>query len=178
MVKDRLWLQVRASALAGFASAVHVLLCAALMIPLRLGLDLLLARATEGDLKLPVVLASSFAAAWFFATFTSTFLDLRRQDRIGAARNPSFPATAFVAGLYGRATIGSLCLIIGLHQQREPLWMQVLPVTFVVLFFAWPRTIYCSEHCISQRNLWGSSDPLPMAQSRQSQSTTAEQPRC
>jgi hypothetical protein len=102
------------------------------------------------------------ASIWYIATFLSTLFDLRTHDRIEAARAPSFPATSFLTGLYGITTIFSLALIKGLHAEGDPIWMQLLPLVFVLIaFYAWPRTIHCGELSVWQRNRFGRKKVIP-----------------
>jgi hypothetical protein len=164
VIENRLRLQIQVSALAGFRAACHVLVFAVLFLPVGLVINIIFRRETHVDLKLAIIINAVFALSWYVITFVSTFLDMRKLDRIGAARMPSFPATALVAGLYGVVGIGSLWLMMGLHKEADPLWVQLLPLAGVALAFcAWPRTIHCERTSVSQRNLWGRKKAIPYA---------------
>ena len=118
-----------------------MLVFAVLFLPVGVVINIIFRREIHVDLKLAIIINAVFALSWYVITFVSTFLDMRKLERIGAARMPSFPATALVAGLYGVVGIGSLWLMMGLHKEADPLWVQLLPLAGVALAFcAWPRT--------------------------------------
>lgn len=163
LVSDkRLKRQIQASTFAGFQAALHVLAFAVLFLPILALINLIFHRDIWGSLSLSLVIGTAIAVVWFVATFTSTLLDLRKHDRVGSTATASFPATTFVAGLYGVTCIASAWLIVGLHKEREPVWMQLLALGFVfVAFYGWPRTIHCNDTSVSQRSLWGRKRTIP-----------------
>ena len=162
MSDKRLKRQIQASTFAGFQAALHVLAFGVLFLPILALVNLVFHREIWGNLSLSLLIGMAIALMWCVATFTSTLLDLRKHDRLGSTVTTSFPATTFVAGLYGVTSIGSAWLIVGLHKEREPVWMQLLALGFVVLaFYGWPRTIHCNDTSVSQRSLFGRKRTLP-----------------
>lgn len=153
--------QLRISALAGTESALHVFLYALLMLPIKAAIDLTFEEKV-GDWILALKVGAALAAIWCCVTFFSTFFDLRRQIQIEESANPRFPATTFIAGLYGLTTVGSIGLIIGLRREGDPVWIQILMLVFpCIAMYAWPRTIHCDERSVWQRNLWGRKKSIP-----------------
>ena len=162
MAVGRLIRQVCTSASAAVRPALLVLMVTALTLPFQALINAILVSKATTDWKLALVVGAVVASIWYIAAFLSTLFDLRTQDRIEVAMAPSFPATSFLIGLYGVTTILSLALINGLHAEGDPIWMQLLPLVFVVIaFYAWPRTIHCGALSVWQRNLWGRKKDIP-----------------
>lgn len=164
MANKHLFWQVRESALAAVIPGLHVLAVSMISIPLVGGIYWIFDHATRVDWKLSFTLGAFFASAWCAATFFSTMADLRKLDRIGASRDPSFRAGSFFAGLYGLTIIGSFVSMVGLNSEGDPPWMQLIPAAFLAMaFYAWPRTIHCGADAVSQRNLLGWKKHIPYA---------------
>jgi len=158
---------IRESALEGFRVALHVLLGAVLIFPFQAAINFVFGNDTWPDWHLPAFLALAFASIWFVFMFVTTLLDLRKEDRVGKARRPTFSAPGFASGIYGITAVVSLGLIVGLHREGDPAWMQFMPLIFVALaFYGWPRTIHCNETAVSQRNLGATKRSFLMLRSK------------
>ena len=164
MLPRRFSLQLRLSAAAALRPALHFVLVTLLMIPITAFVLLVLGDEKQVDWSVSAAVGGILGSIWFMAVFLSTLSDLRKQDRNETARKPTFPAQSFYSGLCWLAIVGSAWLIVGLRRDREPLWLQLLPLGFVALaFFGWPRTITCSETAVSQRTLLGRRKQIPYA---------------
>ncbi len=149
-------LQLRLGAAIALRPALQFLLVTLVMIPVAALIGLLVHDERQIDWKLSMTVGGVLGLIWFVATFLSTLADLRKEDRIEAARIPPFPAQSFVSGLYGAITVFSMRAITGLYRDNEPLWLQLLPFGFVAIAsYGWPRTTRCYETSISQRSLCG-----------------------
>jgi drug/metabolite transporter superfamily protein YnfA len=162
MLPRRLVLQLKLSAAVALRPALRSLLAALLMIPLTAFILLVLGDDQQVDWSASAAVGGVLGSIWFLAVFLSTLADLRKQDGISAASKRSFPAQSFYSSLYGLCVIGSAWLILALHREKDPVWMQLLPLVFVALaFFGWPRTITCTETTVSQRTLLGWKKRIP-----------------
>jgi hypothetical protein len=134
------------------------------MTPVSALIALVFRDGTEIEWKLSMTVGGVVGFAWFVSTFLSTLADLRKGDGIRAAKTPTFPAQSFVSGLCGIALLGSGWLIVALHREREPLWLQLFPIGFAgIAFCGWPRAIRCGDLEVSQKNLFGWKTRIPYA---------------
>src|SRR5690349_5229138 len=110
------------------------------MIPVRVVIDRTLSRNVSVDWRASLIVGSSIAALWYLGFCVSTFVDIHRDAVRGRSPRQSFPANAFVTGVYGLALVLSAVLVVGTHREGDPMWMQLLPLVFVLIaFYGWPR---------------------------------------
>lgn len=162
MKHNRFSLQIRLSLAAAIRPALQFVLVLLLMIPVTALIGLVFTGDRQIDWRVSVIVGSVLGFGWFAATFFSTLADLRTEDRIQTAKTPTFRARSFESGVCALATVFPVWLIIGLHQEHDPVGLQVMPLAIVALaFYVWPRTIRCGESSISQRNLFGWKKRIP-----------------
>jgi hypothetical protein len=162
MKSERLPYELRASALAGYRSALRVVAFTLLWVPIGALINVIFDHEAKTNWKLSLEVGGTLAVLWYGVTFFSTLFDLRKQGQSETARNPSFPASSFLSGLCGVTAIFSVWLIWGLHSEGDPVWLQLLPLAFLgIAFFAWPRTIHCDQESVWQRDRWGRKKNIP-----------------
>jgi hypothetical protein len=159
---NRLGYQVRLSAISGIQSAFQILFVVVAMIPVRIIMGWMFDRHAPVDWKASLIVGCSIATLWYIAVCVSTFADLRRDAARGRNRLQSFPASAFVTGLYGITVVFSAAIAIGTHREGDPIWIQLLPLVFVfIAFYGWPRTIHSDEKGVWQRTRFGLKRIIP-----------------
>lgn len=153
---SRLAYHIRASALSGVQPALQIVLVTVALIPVRIILNRVLESDAAVDWKLSLVVGGSIALMWYVGVCASTFVDIRCEIAHGRQLRQSFPATAFIAGLYGVAVLFSAVMAIGMYRENDPAWLQLIPLSFVLIaFYAWPRTIHIDESGVWQRSRFG-----------------------
>jgi hypothetical protein len=159
---NRLGYQVRLSAISGIQSAFQILFVVVAMIPVRFIISWIFDRHATVDWKASLIVGCSITTLWYIAVCVSTFADLRREAARGRKPRQTFPASAFLTGLYGIAVVFSAAIAIGTHREGDPIWIQVLPLVFVfIAFYGWPRTIHSDEKAIWQRTRFGLKRVIP-----------------
>jgi hypothetical protein len=153
---SRLANQVRVSALAGVQPALQIVLVTVAIIPVRVIINRVFGSDAAIDWRLSLVVGGSIALMWYVSICASTFVDMRREAAHGRQIRQSFPATAFVAGLYGVTVLFSAAMAVGMYREGDPAWLQVIPLCFVLIaFYGWPRTIHIDQSSIWQRSRLG-----------------------
>lgn len=153
---NRLNYQARLSAISGIQSTLQILFVMVVMISVRIIMHWIFNDHAVIDWKTSLIVGCSIAAMWYTAVCVSTFADLRREVVRGRSSRQSFPANAFLTGLYGLTLVFSAAIAIGTHREGDPIWIQLLPLIFVfIAFYGWPRTIHSDEKCVWQRTRLG-----------------------
>ncbi len=153
---NRLDYQVRVSAISGIQSTLQILFVVVAEIPVRVLIERIFSRDVRVDWRASLAVGCSIAALWYLGVCLSTFVDLRRDAAHGRDPRQSFPASAFLTGLYGLTLILSAAIVIGTHREGDPVWVQLTPLVFVLIaFYGWPRTIHVDETGVWQRTRLG-----------------------
>jgi hypothetical protein len=153
---DRLGYQARVSAVSGIQSTLQILFVVVASVPLRIIIERIFSRDVSVDWRTSLIAGCSIAALWYLGVCISTFVDMRRDAVSGRKPRQSFPATAFATGVYGLDLLLSAAMMIGSHQEGDPMWVQLTPLVFVwIAFMGWPRTIHVDETGVWQRTRWG-----------------------
>jgi hypothetical protein len=154
--------QLRLSAISGIQSALQIMFVVVAMIPVRIIIGWMFDRRAAVDWKVSLIVGSSIATLWYIAVCVSTFVDLRRDTTRGRDPRQSFPASAFVTGLYGVTVAFSATIAIGTHRENDPIPIQLIPLVFVfIAFYGWPRTIHSDEKGVWQRTRLGLKRVIP-----------------
>ncbi len=158
----RLGYQIRLSALSGIQSTVQVLFVTVALLPIRLIFNRLFFRSAASDWKVSFLVGGSIATLSYIAVFVSTFVDLRRETGRTQKLRQTFPASAFMTGLYGGLVVFAAVMVVGTRQEGDPVWVQLTPFTFVLIaLIGWPRTIRCDATGIWQRTRFGQKMRIP-----------------
>ena len=164
MRSNHLLSQIRLSATVALRPALQFLLVTCISIPIAALIGLMFGDNVRVNWKSSVAVGTILGLAWFAAVFLSTLADSRKENRMGSAKTVHFPAQSFVAGLYGFAMVGSVWLTLQAHREREPLWIQILPLGLAAIaFYGWPRTITCGDVEVTQRSLLWRKRRIPYA---------------
>ena len=137
---------MRLSAISGIQSMLQIFLVIVAMIPVRVIIERIFSRNVSVDWNAGLIVGCSIATLWYLGVCVSTFVDMRRDAVRGRNPRQSFPAIAFVTGVYGLALALSTVLVIGTHREGDPMWIQLSSLVFVLIaFYGWPRTIHVDE---------------------------------
>jgi hypothetical protein len=108
------------------------------------------------DWKFKIGFSLAIALMWSLIMFVSTLADLRGEDLRDKTQNPSFPGSWFYRGIFGLGAVGCPIGMIGLYQQHESLWYELIPLVMLALvWFIWPRTIHFYPDAIGQKTRLG-----------------------
>jgi hypothetical protein len=119
---NRLNYQARLSAISGIQSTLQILFVMVVMIPVRIIMHWIFNDHAVIDWKTSLIVGCSIAAMWYTAVCVSTFADLRREVVRGRSSRHSFPANAFLTGLYGLTLVFSAAIAVGTHREGDPIW--------------------------------------------------------
>ncbi len=125
-------------------------------------LALFLDRLGEGKPFIVILIAYTFLCiAWFGYAFISTFIDLRKDERLVISPSPSFGASTFASLGTGMMIAIFAPLLIWLHGDVPLLEELLLWVVLGACVLGLPRRIHCTENSVWQRNRWGRKKEIP-----------------